>query len=69
MNDFTYTVRAAGVVTVATGDLDLARLAAKDAAKAMTAKGGALGHVLIDYWTRGVVTDTEHVYDTIGGAL
>lgn len=62
-NDFTYTVRASGAVTVATTDLAFARREAMAAAKAMTAKGGATGHVLIDYWTRGTVTDTEHVYD------
>lgn len=62
-NDFTYTVRASGAVVHATTDLELARQAAMTAAKAMTAKGGATGHVLIDYWTKGVVTDTEHVYD------
>jgi hypothetical protein len=62
-NDFTYTVRASGAVIVATTDLDTARREAMVAAKAMTAKGGATGHVLIDYWTRGAVTDTEHVYD------
>lgn len=62
-NDFTYTVRASGGITTATGDLTLARVEAMKAAKAMTAKGGATGHVLIDYWTKSVVTDTEHVYD------
>lgn len=63
MNDYTYTVRTGGMVIAATGDLDLARAEAMKAAKAMTAKGGATGHVLIDYWTKGQVTDTEHVYD------
>lgn len=69
VNDFTYTVRAHGVVVASTVELELAMVRAREAAAIDTRRGRGTGHVLVDFWTRGEITDTVHVYDTPTGTL